>query len=131
MDAEIARCAGKSIEEIFREDGEEKFRRLEREQTALAGACGGRIITTGGGVVKDMRNYVPLHQNGRIYHIVRDLELLDRAGRPLSAGADLEAMNRERLPLYEYFRDAVIENDGAPEDAAERIWRDFCENTCD
>ena len=131
VDAEIVRCAGKSIEEIFREDGEEEFRRLEREQTALAGACGGRIITTGGGVVKDMRNYAPLHQNGRIYHIVRDLELLDRAGRPLSAGADLEAMNRERLPLYEYFRDAVIENDGTPEEAADRIWRDFCENTCD
>ena len=133
VDSEIVRHAGKSIEDrsSHRVDGETEFRRMERDQTAMAGACGGRIITTGGGVVKDMCNYAPLHQNGRIYHIVRDLKLLDRSGRPLSNGADLAAMERERRPLYKRFRDVLIENDGTPEDAANGIWRDFCENTCD
>ncbi len=104
---------------------------MEREQTALCGALSGKIITTGGGVVKDERNYPSLHQNGRIYHILRDTKQLSRAGRPLSLFADLEAMYKERLPHYERFRDAAAANSGAPEETAQEIWRDFCETTRD
>ena len=67
-----------------------------------------------------------LYQNGRIYQLVRDLSLLPTEGRPLSQGADLAAMWRERAPLYQRFRDAEIDNNGAVEDTAAAIWRDFC-----
>ena len=129
LDEEIARAARRSIEAIFREGGEEEFRHLEREAAAKAGRESGRIIVTGGGVVKDFENNYPaLHQNGRICHLERDTSLLERRGRPLSLSADLDSMYRERLPMYRRFRDAAIVNDASPRDAAEAVWRDFLEN---
>ncbi|MPM17841.1 Shikimate dehydrogenase (NADP(+)) [bioreactor metagenome] len=131
IDAEIVKAAGRSIQEIFTQCGEEEFRRLEREETAKVGRESGKIIVTGGGVVKDERNYPSLRQNGRIYHLTRDLTRLAREGRPLSKGADLAALYRERLPMYTRFRDTVIDNNGTARKAAEEVWREFCENTGD
>ena len=80
-------------------------------------------------MVKDRRNYAPLHQNGRIYHLVRDLNILPTDGRPLSQTTNLAVMWAEREPLYTAFRDAVIDNNGPVEETAQAIWRDFCENS--
>ncbi|MBE6962672.1 MAG: shikimate kinase [Ruminococcaceae bacterium] len=129
LDKLIVQKAGMSIPEIFAAQGEAAFRALEREVTTEAGKLSGKILLTGGGVVKDERNYAPLRQNGRIYHLLRDLELLPTEGRPLSQTTKLTAMWEERRPMYERFRDAVIDNDGAIEDTAQTIWRDFCENS--
>ena len=129
IDARIVSRAGCSIPEIFAQGGESAFRALEREETAEAGKLSGKIILTGGGVVKDSRNYAPLHQNGRIYHLIRDLHVLPTDGRPLSQGADLAVMWVERAPLYARFRDAVIQNSGTIRETARLIWRDFCENS--
>ncbi|MDO4315200.1 MAG: shikimate kinase [Oscillospiraceae bacterium] len=129
IDRRIVQRAGCSIPEIFAQSGEDAFRTLEREETAEAGKLSGRILLTGGGVVKDLRNYAALHQNGRIYHLIRDLALLPTDGRPLSQGADLAAMWAERAPLYARFRDASVENSGTVEETAAAIWRDFCENS--
>ena len=131
IDQCIERRAGCTIAQIFAAEGEEAFRKLEREEVAAAGAMAGKIIITGGGVVKDARNYGPLHQNGRIYHLTRALEALPREGRPLSQGADLAAMWKQREPLYRAFRDAVIDNSTTIEDAAAAIWRDYCEHSGD
>ena len=129
LDQKIVEKAGRSIPEIFASEGETAFRALEREVTAEIGKLSGRIILTGGGVVKDRRNYAPLHQNGRIYHLVRDLNALPTDGRPLSQTTNLAVMWAERGPLYTAFRDAVIDNNGPAETTAEAIWRDFCENS--
>lgn len=131
VDARIEERVGCSIPEIFARGGETAFRALEREETAVAGKLTGKIILTGGGVVKDARNYAPLHQNGRIYHLTRDLALLPTAGRPLSQSNDLASMWAEREPLYARFRDVIIENSGSIEDTAAAIWRDFCEHSGD
>ena len=55
IDEEIARGEGKSIAEIFANQGEDGFRRLER--SALEKACQVErcVIATGGGVVIDPR----------------------------------------------------------------------------
>jgi len=129
LDQKIVEKAGRSIPEIFATEGEAAFRALEREVTAEIGKLSGKIILTGGGVVKDRRNYAPLHQNGRIYHLMRDLNVLPSDGRPLSQTTDLSVMWAEREPLYTAFRDAVIDNNGPVEDTAAAIWRDFCENS--
>ena len=93
------------------------------------GAGKGKIIMTGGGAVTRERNYAPLHQNGKIYEIVRDLDRLALEGRPLSKNKEtLAKMYEIRKPMYEAFRDVRIENHGTLEQAAELIWRDFCEN---
>lgn len=131
-DAMVQAESGKTIPEIFAGEGEAAFRNLERQAVAKAGKESGKLVITGGGAVLDPDNYAPLRQNGRIYYISRGTELLETAGRPLSAGIEaLRVMYERRLPLYRRFCDAEIKNDGAVSDAAERIWRDFCENTGD
>lgn len=127
IDQRITERAGCSIPEIFARGGEAEFRALEREETAKAGALSGRILLTGGGVVKTPENRAALRQNGRIYHLLRALEALPTDGRPLSQGADLAAMWREREPLYRAFQDVTVDNNGPAEDTARAIWRDFCE----
>ena len=129
VDQRIVARAGCSIPEIFARDGEETFRALEREETAKAGKLSGKIILTGGGVIMDARNYAPLHQNGRIYHLIRDLDILPTDGRPVSQSTDLHARWENRAPFYARFRDAAIDNSGTVEATAAAIWRDFCENS--
>ena len=131
IDQRIVEKTGRSIPDIFAAEGEAAFRTLEREATAEVGKNSGKIILTGGGVVKDFRNYASLRQNGRIYHLTRDLNLLPTEGRPLSQGTDLAAMWKERSPLYARFRDVIIENNGTVEDTAAAIWRDFCAHSGD
>jgi len=128
LDEQIVKTDGRTIPQIFAESGEVAFRAMEREQAQRWGKERGLILVTGGGIVKDERNYHSLKQNGRIYEVQRDLLLLPREGRPLSQSSDLAAMQRERAPLYQRFRDAAIKNDTSPEGAAARIWQDFCDN---
>ena len=124
-DREIVRRAGRSIPEIFAADGEAAFRAMEREEIRRAGQGSGRIIITGGGVVKDPTNYEPLAQNGWICHLERGLDLLPKDGRPISQSTDLTQLYAQRQPLYEAFRDAAVENHGDPAVTARHIWREF------
>ncbi|MBP5272659.1 MAG: shikimate kinase [Clostridia bacterium] len=126
LDRAIEEAAGKSIPRIFAEDGEEVFRDIESQCIAEAGAQSGKILSLGGGAVTKERNYLPLHQNGRIYCLQRDLSLLATDGRPLSKDLDtLKEMEAARAPLYERFADVFVDNNGAPKDAAEQVLRDF------
>ncbi|MBQ2693885.1 MAG: shikimate kinase, partial [Clostridia bacterium] len=126
LDGAIQEAAGKPIPAIFAEDGEDVFRDLESECIAKAGAKNGVILSLGGGAVTRERNYLPLHQNGRIYCLKRDLPLLATDGRPLSKDLEtLKAMEAVRAPLYERFADVTVVNDGTPEDAADAILKDF------
>ena len=129
LDEEIVKVAGKSIPAIFAQDGESAFRALERKMAEKFSRESKKILICGGGIVKDPRNYDFLHQNGRIYQLSRSLEKLPTDGRPLSQGADLAAMAAEREPLYRRFRDALSDNNGAPADTADSIWRDFYANS--
>ncbi len=126
LDQWVEQAAGRSIPTLFAQEGEAAFRALERRAVEACGKLSGKILLTGGGVVKDPRNYAPLRQNGRIYHLVRALELLPTEGRPLSERTGPAALWAERAPLYARFQDAVIENNGAAEETAAAIWRDFC-----
>lgn len=126
-DAEVFRAAGKSIPEIFSQDGEEAFRNLETEVLSELGRQSGLIIATGGGCVTKARNYPLLHQNGTIFWLKRDIASLPTDGRPLSQTILLEEMYQIRKPLYEAFADHVISNDGDPEDTLRQItalWED-------
>lgn len=125
-DDEVVQRTGCSIPTLFAQQGEAVFREWEHRVVQQVGKLSGKLILTGGGVVKDERNYAALRQNGRIYHLVRDLKLLPTEGRPLSQVTSPDAMWRERAPLYARFRDCVMENTGTVEETAAAIWRDFC-----
>jgi 3-dehydroquinate synthase len=65
-DAEIVKLAGKSIAEIFQQDGETKFRELEREVIKRASRRSHKVIATGGGAIVDQQNHAQLARNGFI-----------------------------------------------------------------
>lgn len=120
-DAEIVRKAGKSIPEIFAESGEEGFRAIETEVLAELGKQSGLIIATGGGCVTQELNYPLLHQNGRIFWLTREIDMLPTDGRPLSQANKLGDMYQIRKPMYERFADAVIDNNGSTEATVAQI----------
>lgn len=123
VDADLAveQEAGMSIPEIFAKEGEDGFRQRETEVLQHLGKQSSLVISTGGGCVTREENYVPLHQNGILVFLERDLALLERDGRPLSQNADLEALLKTRLPLYEHFADIRVENHGEADEVATRI----------
>ena len=53
LDEVIVRRAGKSIVDIFSNDGEPEFRRLERESVRAVAAGAGQVLAPGGGAVMD------------------------------------------------------------------------------
>ena len=110
IDAEIEKAAGKSIPEIFAQDGEEAFRALETDVLAKFCKGSGQIISTGGGCVTRERNYPILRQNGQLFWLKRDISQLPTDGRPLSQAGKLEEMYRIRKPLYEQFADHTVDS---------------------
>ena len=120
-DEMIVKLAGKSIPEIFAQDGEAVFRDWETRALAELGKQSGLVIATGGGCVTKARNYDLLHQNGEIFWIQRALTNLETDGRPLSQQGNLAEMFRIRHPLYLKFSDCSIGNDKTPEDAVSQI----------
>ena len=120
-DGEIVELAGKSIPEIFAQDGELEFRRIETQALMQLGMMSGLIIATGGGCVTQERNYPLLHQNGTIFWLERDLNALPTDGRPLSQANKLTDMYKIRKPMYERFADHRIDNNGSPEETVAQI----------
>lgn len=131
LDEEIVHRAGKSIPDIFREEGEAAFRELEAQVLADVCARSGQVIATGGGAVLRVENRAAMRHTGRVYFLRRGLEELPTDGRPLSQKGSLEEMYRVRKPLYSAAADAVIDNSAALEETAALIWRDFCEHSGD
>ena len=120
-DEEIVKLAGKSIPEIFADEGEEAFRAYETQVLGELGKRSGLVIATGGGCVTRDRNFPLLHQNSNIVWLRRDTALLPTEGRPLSQSQKLADMYRVRQPLYEAFSDFSVDNSGTPQDCAEAI----------
>ncbi|MBR5640823.1 MAG: AAA family ATPase [Firmicutes bacterium] len=124
-DEEIVRRAGKSIPDIFAEDGEDAFRALETEVLADLGKLSGCILSTGGGCVTRPENYALLHQNSHIVWIERDISLLEKDERPISMAMDINQIYVDRKPLYEAFADFSVVNDSTPQACAALICKEL------
>ena len=120
-DEKIISLAGKTIPDIFAQDGEPTFRDWETKALTELGKQSGLVIATGGGCVTQKRNYPLLHQNGYLVWLERDCRVLPTDGRPLSQANDLGKMYAVRKPLYEAFADIRVENAGTPEETAQKI----------
>lgn len=119
LDEEIVKVNGKSIPDIFAEEGEDGFRKKETEQVERFSKEGHQLLSCGGGVIKRPENLRALRQNGVILFLDRPLEsLVVGGGRPLSSSTDaLRAMEAERRPLYLAAADAVVPNQTTVADA--------------
>jgi shikimate dehydrogenase len=115
-DEELVKTYGQDIPAIFAAEGEAGFREKESAILTELGMRSGLIIATGGGCITRSENYAPLHQNGTIFWLQRDLENLPRDGRPLSQITKMEDMYRFRKLLYEAFADHIIGNHTTVED---------------
>ena len=111
-DAEVEDLAGKSIPEIFAQEGEEVFRRMETTVLAELGMESGLVIATGGGCVTREENYPLLHQNSRIIWLERCPARLPTEGRPLSQKTHPAQLYEMRKPMYKAFADATVNNNG-------------------
>lgn len=120
-DEKIVELANKSIPEIFSQDGEDTFRKIESQAIAQLGKQSGLVIATGGGCVTRIENYPQLHQNGTIIWLQRKISSLPTDGRPLSQAGSLQAMYEVRKPLYESFADIAVKNNATEKEALEAI----------
>ena len=112
LDSEIAAAAGKTIPEIFAEDGEEVFRRLETQVAAKFCKEKGYIISCGGGIVTRPENKDILRQNSTVVFVARNLQSLTTRGRPLSQTNSVETLWENRGPMYKAWSDYKLFNTG-------------------
>ncbi len=118
-DERIEQRAGKSVAEVFAAEGEQAFRRLEREIVAELAPERPAVIATGGGTFVDPDNRRRLLQLGVVVCLVTSLDtVLERTGRsskrPLAASADRDRLQKlfdERMPAYRQ-ADVLVETDG-------------------
>lgn len=115
----IAKRARRPVADILAQDGEGAFR--DMEASALQSVCGesGLIIATGGGAVTREGNRRVMRQNAVVVYIDTPTDKLAAEGRPLSAQRGVEALARERLPLYRQWSDITVAFTGARETAKE------------
>lgn len=120
---------GRSIPEIFRTEGEERFRQLEAEALELLRSKRGDVIATGGGLPCREGRMEALRALGPVVWLKGDLrELYRRASlagdRPLLAGRsfeEVEALYRRREPYYAQ-ADLTVDTTGiGPDEVVRRL----------
>ena len=126
-DEEIVKEIGMSIPEYFAQEGEGAFRLVESRVIERVSAENNKIIATGGGAVLNPDNVRRLKQNGKVYFLDRDLDLLvPTSDRPLSSNrADLEKRYNERYRIYKASCDEVIDGNPSAECVMEEIYKDY------
>ncbi len=131
-DAEIERIANKPIPQIFSEDGEDVFRQIETEALSQVSKLSGKVIATGGGIVKLERNHNLLKQNSVIVFLSRDIEKLSTDNRPLSKNIEnLKKLYDERIDFYKTLCDFETDSNQSVEITAKNLLEALgYENSC-
>lgn len=120
-DSLIIEKTGKTINEIFQNQGEDYFRQLETETIKNLRSRSNTIISCGGGVVLNPENIENLKENGKIIWLKAGPEEIYKRissdkTRPLLEDdfgvEDLREKLELRLSLYEDSRDIEVDTDG-------------------
>lgn len=95
LDERIEEMTGQSIEAIFEQQGEARFRNFESAALARALADGGSLVAVGGGAVMDDRNWALIQEGNLVVRLrASDEATLERLGdgqaRPLAGGGRLK-----------------------------------------
>ncbi|MGZ6827898.1 MAG: shikimate kinase [Mycobacteriales bacterium] len=128
-DADIEQAAGKTISEIFYDDGEDHFRALEREAVAAALQQHQGVLSLGGGAVLSEHTRALLAGHRVVFLNVGLGDAAKRVGlsrdRPvlaLNPRAALHALMEVRLPLYREVATVEVETDGkTPAQVADEV----------
>ena len=130
LDDLVVKKAGKSIPDIFAQDGEPAFRELEAKllrQTVGKYAESTAVLALGGGAILAPASASRLRDKTVCIYLRATLDTLlarlegETAGRPL-ADASLAARLAARAPLYEETAHVTIDTDGlSPDEVADEI----------
>ena len=130
LDDLVVKKAGKSIPDIFAQDGEPAFRQLEAQvlrKTVEKYADSTAVLALGGGAVLAPSSAALLHEKTVCIYLRASLETLltrlegETAGRPL-ADASLADRLAAREPIYEETAHVIIDTDGlSPDEVADEI----------
>ncbi len=122
-DDDVEAVAGKSISDIFLEDGEPAFRALERAAVAAALNAHDGVLALGGGAVTDPRTRVLLGGHLVVFLDVGLADAASRVGlnrdRPLliaNPRAQLKRLLDERRPLYAEVATLTVDTAGRTPD---------------
>lgn len=135
-DALVEQTAGKTIPELFAQEGERAFRDRETAAARQAAKLDNTVIATGGGIILRPENMEALAATGLIFFRDRDLEDIigeDHMGRPL-VGKDpdkLRILYTQRIYLYRKYAQYTISDTKTAEEAAARIaalYREACQS---
>jgi shikimate kinase len=128
-DIEIERRAGKSIAQIFADEGEESFRDLESAVVAELAARDGLIIALGGGAILREQNRRALATRGPVIwlqasaetihtRIATDTSTATRRPNLTSTGglAEIQDLLARRDPIYRQCADCQIDTESKTPD---------------
>ena len=118
-DEVVEREAGRTVAEIFVDDGEAHFRELERRAVAESLAHHRGVLALGGGAVLDAGTRKLLDGHRVVFLRVGLSDAAQRVGlgvsRPLLLGnvrGRMKQLLDERTPIYESVAAAVVDTDG-------------------
>ena len=130
LDDLIVKKAGKSIPDIFAQDGEPAFRQLEAQvlrNTVEKYAESTAVLALGGGAVLAPASAALLHEKTVCIYLRATLDTLlsrlagETSGRPLADDA-MAARLAEREPIYEKTAHVIIDTDGlSPDEVTDEI----------
>lgn len=130
LDVLITENARKSIREIFAEDGEETFRRIESDTLYSVREMNRLVIATGGGTPARQENQEFFENLATTFYLeVSFKEFLNRTGRdharPLldHPKNDLEKLYKSRLPIYRGLGQRINTDSRKPQEIAAAILR--------
>lgn len=130
IDRVIEQEQKKSIIEIFTDDGEEAFRKLESETIEKFSNMSDLIISTGGGALEKANNLSNLQKNGIIIYLKADIEELfkrvkNETQRPLLKEQDplevIKKLIKKREKFYLMANITIITDNKSPEKITEEI----------
>ena len=102
MDELIVNKENRTINEIFANDGETYFRKVEHDLCEELSTQNNLVISTGGGVILNEENVSYLCKNGLVIFLDRDIkDFVITNDRPLTKSKEeLEKLYEQRHPLY-------------------------------
>lgn len=133
LDDRIVQKAGRSINEIFKDQGERYFRDLETEALKNVSKSSNQIVATGGGIVINPENRTRLKETGLVIYLKTSTDVLwervkEKKDRPLLATSNPKQtfleLFQSRTPLYvENSQKSFLTDHKTPEAVAKEIYQ--------
>jgi shikimate kinase len=124
-DVEITRRTKMTIPEIFEHFGEPGFRHIESVMCRWLSRCDGAVISTGGGMLVNLRNLAAMSQTGLVICLTAAPEVIEMrlrgsaSDRPLAA--NWQALYEQRRSAYAAIPHQVDTTDKSPHQVVEEV----------